>query len=233
MSIRCILKVFLESKHLEFRSFCNRAPKMAENIYTGVLLTTILDGLERFAPLKLAESWDNVGLLVDPIESVPIRKILLTNDLTEDVVKEAVSQRAGLIITYHPNIFQGLKSVTSRYVKQTLVKSSMNIFHRSWKERIVVNCIKNNIAVFSPHTSWDVVKGGVNDWLLAIFPVSTQEPIIPNAEDATLGAGRYATFPQSIKLIDVIQNIKRHTGIPHLRLALAKDKNESEWNTCV
>lgn len=90
---------------------------MAENIYTGVLLSTILEGLEKFAPLKLAESWDNVGLLVDPIEAVPIRKILLTNDLTEEVVNEAVSHRAGLIVTYHPNIFQGLKSVTSRYVE--------------------------------------------------------------------------------------------------------------------
>lgn len=92
----------------------------------------------------------------------------------------------------------------------------------------MVNCIKNNIAVFSPHTSWDAVKGGVNDWLLAIFPIITPEPIISKSEDPSTGAGRYATFPQEIKLSDVIQNLKIHTRIPHLRLALAKDKNESK-----
>lgn len=120
MSIHLLVKTIIRSNNLSvsFRSFCNGTTKMAENIYTGVLLSTILKGLEKFAPLKLAESWDNVGLLVDPLEPVYIKKILLTNDLTEDVMYEALSHQAGLIITYHPNIFQGLKSVTSRYVIQ-------------------------------------------------------------------------------------------------------------------
>lgn len=87
---------------------------MAENLYTGLLLSTILEGLENFAPLSLAESWDNVGLLVDPMDNAPIKKILLTNDLTEEVVDEAVGLKAGLIISYHPNIFQGLKAVSAR-----------------------------------------------------------------------------------------------------------------------
>lgn len=100
-------------------------------------------------------------------------------------------------------------------------------FYRSWKERLVVNCIKNNIAVFSPHTSWDAVLGGVNEWLLSVFPVANQEPIIPNAENPTMGAGRFATFPQNIRLSDVIQYIKTRFEIPHLRLALANHKNES------
>lgn len=122
MSIRLLVKGAIKTTSISvsIRNLCNARPKMAENIYTGVLLSTILEGLEKFAPLKLAESWDNVGLLVDPIEEVPIRKILLTNDLTKEVVNEAVAHRAGLIVTYHPNIFQGLKSVTSRYVEFTL-----------------------------------------------------------------------------------------------------------------
>lgn len=73
-----------------------------------------------------------------------------------------------------------------------------------------------------------MVKGGVNDWLAAIFPIAAQEPIIPNAEDPTIGAGRYASFVQGIKLSDVIVNFKKYTGIPYLRAALAKDKNQSK-----
>lgn len=91
-----------------------------------------------------------------------------------------------------------------------------------------MNCIKNNIAVFSPHTSWDAVNGGVNDWLLSIFPVATKEVVLPTAEDAKVGAGRFATFSRPIELDTIIRNVKTHVEIPHLRLALAKDKKESE-----
>lgn len=59
--------------------------------------------------------------------------------------------------------------------------------------------------------------------------MAKKEPIIPHADSILVGAGRYATFPQSISLSDVIQYIKSHIGIAHLRLALAKDKNESKY----
>lgn len=74
----------------------------------------IVKGLQSWAPLSLAESWDNVGLLVDPMQDEPVKTVLLTNDLTEDVVDEAVKKQVGLIVSYHPNIFQGLKSVSDR-----------------------------------------------------------------------------------------------------------------------
>ena len=89
---------------------------MAEGVTAGISLPKVINVLEDFAPKTLAESWDNVGLLVDPIEEIPIKDILLTNDLTETVVKEAIGLKAGLIISYHPNIFQGLKSVSGRLV---------------------------------------------------------------------------------------------------------------------
>lgn len=80
----------------------------------GLALKAILEKLEAFAPTNLAESWDNVGLLMDPMSDKNVENILLTNDLTEDVVGEAVEKSCGLIISYHPPIFQGMKSVTGR-----------------------------------------------------------------------------------------------------------------------
>lgn len=90
---------------------------MSDVRYPGKKLKDILSVLENFAPIKFAEPWDNVGLLVDPIDKSNnvIRNILLTNDLTEDVVEEAIVLKSGLIISYHPNIFVGLKSVSSKY----------------------------------------------------------------------------------------------------------------------
>jgi putative NIF3 family GTP cyclohydrolase 1 type 2 len=95
--------------------------------------------MEDFAPLCFAEKWDNVGVLVEPSTRINIQTILLTNDLTENVLVEAKDKNVNLIVSYHPPIFSGMK----RFTMQT------------WKERIVVSCIENRIAVYSPHTSWD------------------------------------------------------------------------------
>lgn len=79
----------------------------------GVSLKSVLDFLESFAPKALAEDWDNTGLLIEPQSPKLISNVLLTNDLTEDVVEEAVNCRTDLIISYHPPIFRPFKSVTT------------------------------------------------------------------------------------------------------------------------
>jgi len=116
-------------------------------------LNSVVAELNKLAPLSLAESWDNVGLLIEPPTQPIVRHILLTNDLTESVMKEAVASSVNLIYSYHPPIFASLKRITSS----------------TWKERIVGHCLENKIAVYSPHTALDALKGGVNDWLADTF----------------------------------------------------------------
>lgn len=87
---------------------------MANTENSGILLNDVIAKLDNFAPKSLAESWDNVGLLVQPVTEKNVKRILLTNDLTEDVLEEAVKLCADLIISYHPPIFAPLKSVTGR-----------------------------------------------------------------------------------------------------------------------
>lgn len=82
----------------------------------GYQLQEVVKKLQEIAPLTLAESWDNVGLLVEPSSNLTITSALLTIDLTEEVVDEAVQLGAQLIISYHPNIFRPLKSVSQRLV---------------------------------------------------------------------------------------------------------------------
>lgn len=122
---------------------------------TGVDLMTILSQLKNYAPLHLADhSWDNVGVLVEPTNDNPlIETILFTNDLTEPVLEEAIERQAKLIISYHPPIFSSLKRLTQN----------------NWKERIILKCIRNGITVYSPHTSWDAVENGINQWLISAF----------------------------------------------------------------
>ena len=101
-----------------------------------IRLSEVVVGLEKFGSLKYAEKWDNVGLLIEPSTDIEVKKVLLTNDLTEKVMSEAISRETNLIISYHPPIFQSLKRLTMK----------------AWKERIVIQCLENKIALYSPHT---------------------------------------------------------------------------------
>ena len=114
-------------------------------------LCSLVGHMEAIAPSSRAESWDNVGLLLEPSGNPHISCVLLTIDLTEQVLKEAQDLRAGLVISYHPPIFHALKRLTQQ----------------SAKERIIVRALECGLAVYSPHTALDAMEGGLNDWLLA------------------------------------------------------------------
>ncbi|XP_047464134.1 NIF3-like protein 1 [Mugil cephalus] len=119
--------------------------------HTGPMeLKEVLQVLDHLAPLSLAESWDNVGLLVEPSKPRPVKTILLTNDLRDAVMEEALALSCDLIVSYHPPLFRPIK----------------RLVQKDWKQRLAVQAVEAGIAVFSPHTSWDSVKGGVNDWLV-------------------------------------------------------------------
>ncbi|XP_076242255.1 NIF3-like protein 1 [Calliopsis andreniformis] len=173
----------------------------------GVPLEQVVAALQNFADLSLADSWDNVGLLVEPTEAKLVSQILLTNDLTEDVMQEALDLKTDMIITYHPLIFVPMKSVTTR----------------SWKERIVAKCLENKIAVYSPHTTFDSVKGGVNDWLASAFEnvLESSSPIQVNKTNENYGYGRLCTLKEKISIDDAVQLVKKRTGLKHVRLARA------------
>ncbi|XP_066522186.1 NIF3-like protein 1 isoform X2 [Hoplias malabaricus] len=113
-------------------------------------LKAVLEVLENLAPLSLAETWDNVGLLVEPSKPRPVKTILLTNDLTSAVMDEAEEMGCDLIISYHPPLFRPIK----------------RLLQKDWKQRLAVRAVEAGIAVFSPHTSWDSAKDGLNDWLV-------------------------------------------------------------------
>ncbi|KAJ1531709.1 hypothetical protein ONE63_000376 [Megalurothrips usitatus] len=142
-------------------------------------LQNVVKKIESFAPRELAEPWDNVGLLVAPTTPVPIKRVLLTNDLSEVVLEEAVNDVSPqLIISYHPLIFPSFKSLNSR----------------NWKERIVSTLAERQIGLYCPHTAWDAVEGGVNDWLAGAFgPNATVGPLKHHGGGANLKAV-YALF---------------------------------------
>ncbi|XP_061464031.1 NIF3-like protein 1 [Rhineura floridana] len=126
-------------------------------------LKVLVSSLNDFASLSLAESWDNVGLLVEPSPPHTVSTLFLTNDLTEDVMEEALQKKADLILSYHPPIFQPLKHVT----------------WKTWKERLVIRALENRVGIYSPHTAYDAVPHGVNNWLAKGLGDCTSAPLRP------------------------------------------------------
>ncbi|MFW9597136.1 MAG: Nif3-like dinuclear metal center hexameric protein [Paludibacter sp.] len=108
-------------------------------------LSEIMALLETEAPLMLQENYDNSGLLIGN-KNDDISKILVTIDITEEVVNEAVEHNCNLIISHHPLIFKPIKSINSD----------------SDTGRSIIKLIKNNIAVYAAHTNFDNIISGVN-----------------------------------------------------------------------
>jgi dinuclear metal center YbgI/SA1388 family protein len=119
----------------------------------------IAAAVEEIVPLKLAQDWDNVGLLIgDPQRNV--NNILLTIDITAGVLAEAKQLKTDLILSYHPVIWDGLKKITA-----------------DGPSSVVYDLIRSKIAVFSIHTALDSAIGGVNDGLAEIIGIKDGEPI--------------------------------------------------------
>lgn len=119
-------------------------------------LGQLLNILEDLSPTRLAEPWDNVGLLVgDPDQSVS--KATLAIDLTPAVLAETIAFGSELVIVYHPPIFKPIKSL----------RSGNPVFH----------ALRNGLAIYSPHTALDVAEGGTNDMLADALWLSDRRPL--------------------------------------------------------
>jgi len=119
----------------------------------------IAEQIKKIVPLNLAQDWDNVGLLIGNAQK-NVKNILLTIDVTSDVVAEAKKLKTNLIVSYHPVIWDGLKKITS-----------------DGPTGVVYDLIRSGVAVFSIHTALDAVTGGVNDGLAEIVGIEDGKPI--------------------------------------------------------
>jgi dinuclear metal center YbgI/SA1388 family protein len=170
-------------------------------------LEALLDIFEKLAPLQLSEEWDNTGLLVRPLSSRSIKTLLLTIDLTESVLEEALDKKVEMILAYHPLLFHPLRRMDS--------KRSI--------DRILMQLVKSDIALYSPHTALDSAQGGVNDWLASGLGKGSISPISPAQEKGT-GSGRILHLEEKVDLELLAQRIKQHLGIQTLRIARAKEQ---------
>jgi len=152
-------------------------------------LQTIVSYLDEQYPATTAEDWDNVGLLVGDL-SAAISKTMTCLTLTPTVCREAIEEKASLIVSHHPFPFRPFKRITSESVEG----------------RLLLELIRNNIAVYSPHTAHDSATDGVNRQLADLFGLVDLEALNPN------GSGRIGNLPTPQTLAELLALIERRLG---------------------
>jgi len=174
---------------------------------TGIRLREVVATLEALAPPALAEEWDKVGLFLWPGRVPPIRRILLTIDLTPEVAREAIRRGTDFIVAYHPPSLEPFRRLDSAHPRVAAL--------RKLRDR--------KIPVYSPHTALDAVPGGVNDWLADALGEGRRRAIVPHpgARDRLTGQGRLVSLRKPVALGVLLRRLRRHLGVRSLRIARA------------
>ncbi len=160
----------------------------------------ICDHLEKLAPPRLAEDWDNVGLLVGDRDR-DVGRVMTCLTITPSTAREAIEKSADLIVTHHPMPFRAVKRLT--------VDSTVG--------RILWDLMGAKVSVYSPHTAWDSAQQGINQLLAESFGLTNIQPLVAIEDDPDgLGSGRYGDLPTPTSLGDLIQITTRFLAIDGL-----------------
>ena len=157
----------------------------------------MLSALERFAPLPLQESWDNAGLQVGLTET-EVSGALLCLDVNERIVDEAIRKGCNLIVSHHPLLFRGLKTISDLTDVQ----------------RTVMKVIENHLCVISMHTNMDNAKGGVNYRIAEKLGLSDVRFFASKQVDGIeAGSGVTGLLPEPIAADDFVLAVKKAFGV--------------------
>ncbi len=129
-----------------------------------MILKEIIAFLEALAPASLQENYDNAGLICGN-KNMAITKAIICLDSIEEVVDEAISKNANLIISHHPIVFKGLKTFTGK----------------NYVERVIIKALKNDIAIYAIHTNLDNVMQGVNSKICELLNIKSPKILAPKS----------------------------------------------------
>jgi len=178
-----------------------------------VKLNEIMDFLCGFAPTEYAESYDNVGLLVGD-KNKQVKRVLITLDADENVIKDAEDKECDLVISHHPLIFTPLKRiVTGNSTSDT-----------------IISLIKNDICLISMHTNFDSVSSGLCDLFLGKISKTKNRTAIQG--DPENGLGRIGELCEETSLLDVLNAVKKEFKIDNLKYIGDKDKTIKKIAVC-
>lgn len=161
----------------------------------------VYDAIDRIAPFRTQDSWDNSGLLVGDRDT-EVKGILTALDITHEVIGEAIARKANLIISHHPVIFTPLKSL------------SMN--------DPAVRMAAYGISAICVHTPLDKAVNGINDMIADMLSrefetTGSRVPVIPERENSADGDGRIIEITEEVSAAEFARRLGKVFGNSHLR----------------
>ena len=164
----------------------------------------ITDYIERAAPLELALSWDNVGLMLGSLEG-ETESVVFALDFTSEVLSACIETGAKLVITHHPFIFSPIK----------------NISEDTPLGKLATEAIRNGITVCSYHTNLDFAEGGINDTLIEMLD------IVDFKKDES-GEHSYGELFGEITFEEFLEFVKFTLSAPAARAVIPRGKSAQD-----
>lgn len=169
----------------------------------SILKNELLDALDNIAPLILDESWDNSGVQID-VGKEEINRVLISLDITKEVVDEAVGEDVDFIVCHHPLYFNGIKQ----------------IYHKNIIGNNTIRLISNNISVYAAHTAFDKADKGNNYYLGRLLKLEGQKSLNEVVEGAI---GAYGFWKHEKNLMDVLEELSDILRINKNHLRVVSD----------
>lgn len=151
-------------------------------------LSDLISKCESLWPLAGAEDWDAPGLVTGDL-SQGISRVLLTVDVTHEIIEEAIDGKFDLVLAHHPFLLRPVNSVAEQKPKGSLLAKA----------------IRANLAIYAAHTNADIVENGVSDVLAKSLGLAESKPL----QGINEGAGRVGNLPSEIKLGDFARLIAK------------------------
>lgn len=171
-----------------------------------VRVQEVMEALERIAPKRLAEDWDNPGLLVGSPEG-EVARVLVALDVSDQVVKTAIREGAGMIVAHHPLIFRAIKKIRT----DTPLGARLQML------------LSHDIAVAAAHTNLDIAKGGVNDVLAAAVGLQNLKSfvVVEKTDAGEESLGRIGYLTKSMPIEAFARQVAAALPIDSMRLVKA------------
>ncbi len=156
-------------------------------------ISEIIEKIEKIAPLASQEDWDNSGWQIN-LGIKNTKNILVTLNVTEDTVRQAISQNCDLIISHHPMIFKPLSCI---------------------KNKEIISAIQNKIQVYSTHTNFDKSSIGTTQTLIDVFKKPMELRTIKSLNDFV----KIATLKTPLSSEDFLNKIKTVLNLDYIKVS--------------
>lgn len=171
-----------------------------------MIISEIISAIEEFAPRTLQETWDNTGVQVGDT-AAECTGVLLCVDVTPGVIDEACRRGCNLVVSHHPLLFRGLKSITG----DTPVELS------------VIRALREGIAIYSCHTAADSARGGVSHEMAKRLGARVTGILSPSQSDSGVGLGVVAEFELPLSRRELVARVRQAFGSPVVRATTPPD----------